>query len=77
MTVIRVKQGNVSAAISAFGGGRVVASPSSWHGGCNDPGCCIQHPGVIDGEEAIGIELPEGMSGNQANKRLRAAGVVR
>lgn len=75
--IIRVKQSNVEAALAAFGGGKIVSAPTSWHGGCNDPSCCIPHPGTIGEEFAVGIELPDGMSGTQANKRLRAAGIVR
>jgi hypothetical protein len=75
-TTIRVKQSNVATAIAAFGGGKIVSPPSSLNGGCTDPGCCIQHSGVIGGEIAVGIELPNGMSGSQAHKRLRAAGIV-
>lgn len=75
--LIRVKQSNVEAALVAFGGGQIVSPPTSWHGGCNDPGCCTPHPGMIGDDIAVGVELPEGMSGTQANKRLRAAGIVR
>ena len=75
--VIRVKKSNVDAALAAFGGGKVVSPPTSWHGGCNDPGCCTPHPGMIGDDIAVGVELPDGMSGTQAHKRLRAAGIVR
>lgn len=74
--IIRIKQSNIKAAISAIGGGKIVSAPTSWHGGCSDPQCCTPHPGIIDGEIAVGVELPHGMSGSQAHKRLRAAGVV-
>lgn len=76
MTTIRIKQSNIEAALVAFGGGKIVSAPTSFHGGCNDPQCCIPHPGVIDGDFAVGVELPHGMSGSQAHKRLRAAGIV-
>jgi hypothetical protein len=75
--VIRVKKSNVDAALAAFGGGKIVSPPTSWHGGCNDPGCCTPHPGMIGDDIAVGVELPDGMSGTQAHKRLRAAGIVR
>lgn len=77
MGQIRVKQSNVEAALAAFGGGRVVAPHTTWANGCCDPSCCWQHDGTIGGEPAVGIELPDGMSGNEANRRLVAAGVVK
>lgn len=39
-----------------------------WNGGCSDPGCCPQHPGVeSDGEPMVSIEIP-GISGTSFHR---------
>jgi hypothetical protein len=77
MKVIRVREGNGAAALRAIPGAYVTATPRQMAGGCGDPGCCPQHPGVIDGEPAVGVALPAGMSGRAAHRALVAAGIVK
>lgn len=77
MKTIRVKESNASAAVRAIPGARITAAPTRMAGGCSDPQCCTQHPGVIDGERAVGILLPEGVSGRAAHRALVAAGAVK
>ena len=76
MKIIRVKESNASAAVRAIPGAHITAAPTHMAGGCSDPTCCIQHSGFIDGERAVGIALPDGVSGRAAHRALVAAGVV-
>lgn len=74
---IRIKESNREAALAAIPGSRIVKPDRSFAGGCGDPDCCYQHPLVIDGEPALGLELPEGWSGTRAHKALVAAGITK
>jgi hypothetical protein len=70
----RVKESNVDAILALVPSAKLTGFPLSLDNGCGDPECCIQHPGTIGGEKAVGITVK--MSGAKFHKILAEAGLV-
>lgn len=43
-----------------------ISASKRWNGGCGDPECCPQHPGVTQGESMVSIKTI--ISGNKLHK---------
>lgn len=66
MKVIRVKQANVDKVLAAIPGANITTAPDyDWNCGLSDD---MTMPAV----GMVGVILPDGMSGKQANKIIRA-----
>lgn len=80
MKSIRIRTANAAkmvAALKAAGFDATFRGPGtaygSWNGGCSDPRCCLQHPGL--GDPAWGT-LVTSASGTQAHRVWVEAGIV-
>ncbi len=70
MKVIRVKKNNATAALAAIPGSAFTRCPDyDWQNGLSD-----DH--TIPAAGMVGLKLPDGMSGKQAHKLLKEAGIV-
>lgn len=82
MREIRVRAKNAAALAAALraAGHEAEALPpgsadSGWYGGCSDPGCCDQHPGVVAHPERW-CAIRTTASGRRAHQIWLAAGLV-
>ena len=69
--IIRIKKENAKAASAAIPGANVTIAPDyDWQNGLSDD-YTIPTAGMV------GVKLPDGMSGKQAHRLLKAAGIVK